>query len=402
VSIVLEEQSSTVAFMKEIFSYMNSSDSTYALLNSIHQSLQSVIYAENFFVVLLNSSKRYVTFPFYRDVKDAMSSESLNEVPLEDIFSTLTFYAIKKKKIVCLTKEEINQLLALNEVKIMGTIPEQWLCFPLQHKGVFFGNFVVQSYRRKDEYSEYDIEILSYISSVIATALFLFNKNIELKEALDELGEYKDQLEEKIHQRTAELEQTMSSLKEEITKSKALEKQLTFEVFHDSLTKLYNRRYFVDQIEIAASKAERETHTITLAYMDLDGFKKVNDSLGHECGDQVLQVTAQRLNTCFRRHDIVARFGGDEFVILFTSDIAMEDLVSLCNRLIKQVSSPIYYKNEPVSVGISIGIAVSDNGIVIREKLLAQADSALYQAKHSGKGCLQIYNHVAPSPEPCI
>jgi len=391
VSIAVSEQSKTVAFMKEIFSYMNSSDSTSSLLNSIHQSLQSVIYAENFFVVLLNNSKRYVTFPFYRDVKDAMSAESLNEVPLEDIFSTLTFYAIKKKKIVCLTKCQINELLKLNKVKILGTVPEQWLCFPLQHRDIFFGNIVVQSYRSEKEYCEQDIEILSYISGVIATAIFLFNKNIELTEALGEVKEYKDQLEVKIQQRTAELENTLSSLKQEMVKSKELEKQLKYEVFHDSLSKLYNRKYLVDQIEIAASRTDRHQSNVTVAFMDLDGFKAINDKYGHECGDHVLSITAERLQMSFRRHDIVARFGGDEFVALLTSDVSEKDLKNVFTRLITLISSPIIYKDKIISVGMSVGLASSNQKEVISKHLLVQADNALYQAKNDGKGCIKFF-----------
>jgi len=391
VSVVIEEQSGTVAFMKEIFSLMNSSNSTYSLLNSIHQSLQSVIYAENFFVVLLNSQKRYVTFPFYKDVKDSMSIDSLNKVPLEDIFSTLTFYAIKKKKIVCLTKDEINQLLDVNEVKIIGSVPEQWLCFPLQYKGKFFGNFVVQSYRSKDEYNENDIEILGYISGVIATAIFLFNKNIELEKALIEVESNKDLLEVKIQQRTAELEDTLQSLKQEMIKSKTLEKQLTFEVFHDSLTQLYNRKFFADQLEIEASKAEREVHQVTLAYMDLDGFKQINDNFGHDCGDVVLKAIADRLRLCFRRHDNIVRIGGDEFVLLITVAINDPDMMKLFNRLIELVSQPIAYKDSVVNVGISIGLSASDKPDVIREQLLVQADNALYQSKSNGKGQICKY-----------
>ena len=382
------EQSATVNFMREILSYMGNCDSTFSLLHSIHKSLKSIIYAENFFVALLNSTKRYVTFPYYCDVTDSLSCEELNNVPLEDIFKTLTFYAIKKKKMVCLTKTDINKLIDEHEVSILGTIPEQWLCFPLIYKELFLGTVVIQSYRTSDEYDQDDVALLSFISNVIAAALYLFNKNGELAEALAEIQKCKDHLETKILDRTAELECTLSSLQLEISKSKELEKQLTYEAFHDNLTGLYNRKYFVDHLEIIASRCKREKMKVYIAFLDLDGFKLINDNHGHVCGDHILKVTAQRLRSCFRRHDILARFGGDEFVVLISTDITMVHLKLLLERIINSVASPVVLDDKTeVSVGVSIGVAYSDQTNVIQNELLGQADNALYKAKKQGKSC---------------
>jgi len=385
--MVANNNSATVAFMKEIFALLGSSESTYKLLSSIHQSLKSVIYAENFFVVLLSSTERYVTFPYYRDIKDDISTEELNLVPLEKIFETLTFYAIKKKQPVCLTKTEIDILMSNGDVNVIGTLPEQWLCFPLIHQGHFLGDFVIQSYRSSEEYDQHDIDVLTLISNVIAAALFLFNQNAELNDTLNELNEYKAQLEEKIRARTSELENTLSSLQIEIDKSKELQQQLSFLAFHDNLTGLYNRQYFIDQLEILSSKSKREKICATLAFTDLDGFKTINDTYGHACGDYVLKITAQRLQESFRRHDIISRFGGDEFVILINSEISAQDLRQLLNRVIDLISSPIVYQEQPLTVGISIGIAQNTDINIEINALLEQADKALYQAKEQGKGC---------------
>lgn len=389
-----KHEANTVAFMKEILSYMSSSDCTHSLLNAIHRSLKSVIYAENFFVVLLNSTEKYVSFPFYKDERDDISLEQLNQVPLEEIFSTLTFYAIKKKKIVCLTRPEIEDLLAAKEVKVIGTVPEQWVCFPLVHKDEFMGNFVVQSYRKVDEYSEEDIEILGFISNVIAAAIYLFNRNLALQNALNELEQYQESLEDKIAKRTEELESTLSSLQSEIEKSKQLQEKLAYEAFHDALTNLYNRKFFTDQLEIYASKASRSKQDIVLAYLDLDGFKTLNDTHGHACGDKVLVETAQRLQQSFRRHDIVARFGGDEFVVLITTSITNEDLDCILSRVIASIAAPIDYKGQSVFVGVSIGTARSANAAIIKSKLLMNADKALYQAKALGKGQFVHYDSL--------
>ena len=300
----------------------------------------------------------------------------------------MTFYAIKKKKMVCLTKTDINKLIDEHEVSILGTIPEQWLCFPLIYKELFLGTVVIQSYRTSDEYDQDDVALLSFISNVIAAALYLFNKNGELAEALAEIQKCKDHLETKILDRTAELECTLSSLQLEISKSKELEKQLTYEAFHDNLTGLYNRKYFVDHLEIIASRCKREKMKVYIAFLDLDGFKLINDNHGHVCGDHILKVTAQRLRSCFRRHDILARFGGDEFVVLISTDITMVHLKLLLERIINSVASPVVLDDKTeVSVGVSIGVAYSDQTNVIQNELLAQADNALYKAKKQGKSC---------------
>jgi len=386
------DEGKTIAFMKDVFSYMSSSDSTAALLNSVHQSLKSLIYADNFFVVLLNTNTRVFSFPYYQDSQDGMSTESLDQVSDQIFSSSLTSYAMKKKKIVNLQKNEIKALMSQKAINPVGTLPEQWLCLPLVYREDFFGCIVVQSYRDIDEYKEPDIEILTYISDVIATALFVFNENIALSEALIELEHNKEQLEEKINERTLSLETTLGSLQNEVSKSKQLEQQLKFDAYHDELTSLYNRKYFIEQLDLVASQVNRDFHTIFLAYMDLDGFKSINDTFGHACGDFVLIKTAERMLSCFRRHDIVARFGGDEFVVLITDATSFNDIEHLFQRLIENISSPICYQNESVSVGLSIGLSGTNQASDVATQLLAQADSALYRAKDAGKGCLVRYS----------
>ncbi len=389
--MVDESESSTIAFMQEIFSYLGSSKSTYNLLQSIHKSLKTVLYAENFFVVLMSGAERFVTFPYYQDVIDDISTEELNLVPIERILKTLTHYAIKKKKVVCLTRPEIDELSVNGDVLVLGTLPEQWLCFPLQHQGAFLGSFVVQSYRSQSEYSQHDIDVLALISHVIAASLSLFKRNSQLSDALNEVQVHKDQLQEKVKLRTSALEDALANLQKEVNKGKELEQQLKFLAFHDSLTNLCNRKYFLDQMSLLSSKSSREDVYVTILFLDLDGFKLINDNHGHACGDYVLKVTAKRLTECFRHHDIVARFGGDEFVVLLNSNIIHDDLVSILQRVICSVSNDISYQGNNVSVGVSIGVSQSQCRKLESKKLLEQADQALYKAKEKGKGCF-VFN----------
>ena len=389
--MVDESESSTIAFMREIFSYVSNSKTTYNLLESIHKSLKKVLYAENFFVVLMSGAERFVTFPYYQDVIDDLSAEELNLVPIERILKTLTHYAINKKKVVCLTRSEIEQLSVNGDVVVLGTLPEQWLCFPLQHQGSFLGSFVVQSYRSESEYSQHDINVLALISHVIAASLALFKRNSQLSDALNEVQVHKDQLQEKVKLRTLALEETLAKLQKEVSKGKELEQQLKFLAFHDNLTNLYDRNYFFDQMALLSSKSSREAVYATILFLDLDGFKRINDNYGHACGDYVLKVTAKRLTECFRHHDVVARFGGDEFVVLLTSKIVNDDLVNILQRIICSVSNEMSYQGNDVSVGVSIGISQAQCCKIDSKKLLEQADQALYQAKEKGKGCF-VFN----------
>ncbi len=389
--MVDESQSSTIAFMQKIFAYLGSSKSTDNLLKSIHQSLKTVIYADNFYVVVMSGAERFATFPYYRDVIDDISVDELNLVPLEKLAKTLTLYAIKKKEVVCLTRSEIETLELAGEVEVIGTMPEQWLCFPLHHQGAYLGNFVVQSYRTKDEYSQHDVDVLVLISQVIAAALSLFKRNSQLSDALNELQLHKDQLTEKVHERTAKLEDALTKLQDEVAKGKLLEDKLKFFAFHDSLTNLYNRKYLLDQLTLLKSRSQRQVTHIAIAFLDLDGFKTINDRHGHACGDHVLKVTAQRLHSCFRQHDIIARFGGDEFVVLFNDKVLAHDLSGILTRVISLISSEINYQDKTISVGVSIGVAQSEQLNIDTQALLESADKSLYRAKTQGKGCY-IYN----------
>jgi len=384
--MVDESQSSTIAFMQEIFAYLGTSKSTYNLLKSIHDSLKTVLYADNFYVVLMSGAERFVTFPYYRDVIDDISIDELNLVPVVTLAKTLTSYAIKKKRVVSLTRSQIEALSLTGEVEVLGTMPEQWLCLPLHHQGAYLGNFVVQSYRTHLEYSRHDIDVLVLISHVIAAALSLFKRNSQLSDALNELQLHKDQLEAKVHERTYKLEETLASWQKEMVKGKELEGKLKYIAFHDNLTSLYNRQFFLDQMQLLTSKSNREQTHVIIAFLDLDGFKVINDKHGHACGDYVLQVTAKRLKECFRQHDLIARYGGDEFVVLLNNKIQAADLEGVLNRLIVSISSEISYQENTVSVGVSIGVAQSRQINIDTAQLLEQADQALYQAKANGKG----------------
>ena len=170
----------------------------------------------------------------------------------------------------------------------------------------------------------------------------------------------------------------------DISERKALEKQLTHQAFHDPLTGLANRVLFLDRVSHALSLVRRHDQMLAVLFVDLDGFKTINDSLGHAAGDRLLAVVAQRLQTCVRTSDTVARLGGDEFALLIEDATDDHAASEVADRIAASVRHPILIEGKEVFMTASIGIATAkDEGSA--SDLLRNADMAMYVAKSHGK-----------------
>ena len=155
---------------------------------------------------------------------------------------------------------------------------------------------------------------------------------------------------------------------------------------HDPLTGLPNRMYFQDFISRSLAHAQRQKHQVYLLFIDLDRFKKINDSEGHEVGDAVLKIVANRLNDVLRGDDFVARLGGDEFAVVFTHPPVNNAANNLARKVIRIISEPFDLNERRYSVGASIGISIYPNDTKDANTLLRQADLAMYQAKSKQSG----------------
>lgn len=180
--------------------------------------------------------------------------------------------------------------------------------------------------------------------------------------------------------------QRLRKLRRELMERQRSEAYLAQQAFSDCLTGLPNRALFLDRLKHALARSARHNQSVAVLFVDLDGFKEVNDSFGHAAGDQLLTAAAQRLASHLRREDTLARFGGDEFTILLEGVTSVQDVTCVAERILDSLRTPFTIGTQQVSVMASIGIALSAAGAHEVDALLRQADEALYRAKAQGRG----------------
>jgi diguanylate cyclase (GGDEF)-like protein/PAS domain S-box-containing protein len=181
---------------------------------------------------------------------------------------------------------------------------------------------------------------------------------------------------------------------EDITERKKYEEKIQQMAFHDSLTGLPNRKLFSDRLGIVLAQAKRNKKKVGIVMLDLDNFKDVNDTLGHDVGDTLLKAVAERLSGTLRKSDTVARFGGDEFVLIFPDMEVIEEAIQVVQKIIDRFHKPFLIDAHQLVVTTSIGIAVYPNDGMDEEILMKNADIAMYQAKQAGRARYQLYKEA--------
>lgn len=182
-----------------------------------------------------------------------------------------------------------------------------------------------------------------------------------------------------------------------ITERLQAEERIKHMASHDALTGLPNRSLFIDRLTMAAIAAKRSGHRVAVLFIDLDGFKAVNDTMGHAAGDSLLKQVSARLAACVRESDTVARLGGDEFTILMADVIDPQASVRVAELILKTLGKPFPIEdNEDAHIGASIGVAQSPGDGETTETLLAAADRAMYAVKESGKNHYILASSLAP------
>jgi len=180
---------------------------------------------------------------------------------------------------------------------------------------------------------------------------------------------------------------------EDITERKQRHEQAQQYAYYDHLTHLPNRRMLLNKLHQALSQAQRYKRSMALLFLDLDHFKKINDSMGHAAGDIVLKEVATRLTACVRLDDTVSRQGGDEFVIVLTEIAQVQDAQLVAEKILDSFKQPINVNGQVIMVSTSIGIAVRSNDMEVTvEELMKRADMAMYEAKGAGRNRYHFYS----------
>lgn len=217
--------------------------------------------------------------------------------------------------------------------------------------------------------------------------------NEALERGLVESTAMQAQMEEQAAQLASVAEDQYSlnqRLQHEISERQRAEERMRHMAQHDALTGLPNRRLFFELVDKSLAAAQRDRQTSAILYLDIDGFKAVNDTMGHAMGDELLCKISDRISNRLRRSDIVARIGGDEFVALVRNLPSTAQTEEIADDIVRLISEPFQLKDGVANVGVSIGIAVYPIHGDGAEELLSAADAAMYRAKKNGKNQFRV------------
>lgn len=233
-----------------------------------------------------------------------------------------------------------------------------------------------------------DVEVSVTVFDMSDKHLMLEARDItDHNQAVEALYQANKTLEQRVEERTRELT-------EEITLRKEIEEKLRHTASHDGLTGLPNRGLLMDRINSAIAIGLRENKPFALMFIDLDGFKKINDTLGHEAGDHLLKETANRISGHIRQTDTAARIGGDEFVILLSNVTGKASIRLFAEKVCELLSAPYHFGSETGHISASIGIALYPEDAISNVTLLKKADNAMYSIKKEGRNGYRFADDV--------
>ena len=248
-----------------------------------------------------------------------------------------------------------------------------------------------------DKVKAFEVGGVDYISKPfqIKEVLARVKNQIALQIAQAEISELNCELERRVQQRTIQLKTANQMLQQEINERRRAQQQLVHDALHDALTGLPNRTLLQERMELAIEQAQGNSeYMYALLFIDLDRFKTINDSLGHLIGDRLLIAVSRLLQECLRESDIVARFGGDEFVILLDGIAQLSDATTIAERIQQKLRSPLTIDKHHIYTGASIGIVLSTSGYQNPDDIMRDADIAMYRAKARGKARYEIFNRA--------
>ena len=345
------------------------------LYQRVHAEVGELINARNFFIALLSDDRKTLEFPYAVDA----SGERFGSRP---VGRGLSEYVLRHGRRIF----RFEEMLALAhggeiDLRTVGTLAVWWLGVPLVVGDETIGLVAVQSYDASVSYNLADQELLGFAASQIAYML-------HRRRAAKDLQLANEQLELRVQDRTREL-------RAEIAERQRIQEQLRHQVMHDALTGLPNRGYLIDRLgRVLAHLRRMPGQRCALLYLDVDKFKQINDTLGHQAGDEVLREVSRRLQGCVREPDVVARLSGDEFAVLLEDVEVPNTPVKVAQRILAALSVPLRVAHRDVQAAASIGIAVGDARYALADEILRDADVALYRAKGQGRNRFELFDEA--------
>ena len=318
---------------------IHDSDDLDTLYKEIHSILSNITNVKNFYIALVDWDYKSLSFPYFVDEND----EKPKPYQME---KGLTEYVITSGESLLLNEDIYKNLLLTNNIEPIGTQCYNWLGVPLKLlNGKTIGMICVQNYNDDYIFLEEDKKILQYVSDQIAMAI---------KRKIDDI-------------------------------------QIHKQAHYDDLTGLTNKALFHDRLETAIHHAERKDELLAVLFIDLDNFKYVNDSMGHDVGDKLLKIIASKLSNSVRKGDTVSRWGGDEFTILLPNVKRISGIFNLCDRILNHNFKNIIIEGQELHITGSIGIAMFPQDGNTPDLLIKNADAAMYKSKELGKNQFHLY-----------
>ena len=248
-----------------------------------------------------------------------------------------------------------------------------------------------------DKVKAFEVGGVDYISKPfqVKEVLVRVKNQLALQLAQAQISELNRELEQRVQQRTIQLKNANQLLRREIDERRRVQQKLVHDALHDELTGLPNRTLMMERIELAIRQDRKiPSYRYALLFIDLDRFKIINDSLGHLIGDRLLIEVSSLLKDCLRESDLVARFGGDEFVILLDGIVDLQDAAIVCERIQQKLQSPFKLNGQNIFTSASIGIVFNCDRYQNPTELLRDADIAMYRAKAKGKARYEIFDRA--------
>lgn len=319
-----------------------------AFYDDLYQIINTQLPAENFFIALYNQTSDVLEIKYLIESElKCMADQKISKDQMKD---SASYYLLQTNQPLVCDAEQFKSHINKQHFKMIGRCPVSWLGVPFTVNEQYRGVIVLQSYQKQKSFNQHDLQILTYISRQVSMAI-----------------------------------------------DRQLSRQaLEHRALHDELTGLANRYLLFERVKhaILSHGRAQNPNLHCLLYLDLDRFKSINDSLGHEVGDHFLIAIVNMIQGCIRRTDTFARLGGDEFAI-FMENVQDKHQVALAlERINNAIAKPLHIDGHVLQASSSIGVAFTDSETDNAISLLQQADAAMYEAKSRGRGQVCYFNNA--------